>query len=276
MLVFIHGGAYVGGSQSLSVSGRELFDPSNLIGESMIRNQDVIVVTLNYRVGPLGFLASRELTVFNKSNDEPVGNYGLHDQRQALEWISRHISGFGGDSDNITLHGTSAGASSAHFQCTFPDRKFKRAILSSGTLLGIGPSQLDVQQARFDEYVKHFADQGVKGHAELDRVSFLQSVPESELVNALQVSVFQPLAEDEWILSNTIETIMRVENPPDILVGSCAYEVIYCMLLLLPVSIVPLICVSNPNLVVYADEYSSKTLQKFSSATLMPRTSTSR
>jgi carboxylesterase type B len=73
VLLFIHGGAFLGGSQSIQVSGRELFDATNLVRKSILRRQALIVVTINYRVGPLGFLASHELREFKKRHNEPVG-----------------------------------------------------------------------------------------------------------------------------------------------------------------------------------------------------------
>jgi carboxylesterase type B len=230
VLVFIHGGAYVGGSQSLQVSGRELFDGENLVRKSLLHKQDLVVVTMNYRVGPLGFLASRELEDFNRSNKEAVGNYGLHDQRQALEWIHKYISGFGGDPDNVTIHGTSAGGSSCHFQCIFPNRKFRRAILSSGTLFGIGALRQDQHQTRFDEYKEKLMPRHRDHSSSSDMISFLQTVPEQELVTALPVTMFTPLIDHDWVPSNLFETVKHIQDPPDIMVGCCAFEV--CNLLL--------------------------------------------
>lgn len=61
VLVYIHGGAFIGGSQSISCAGRDLFDATSLVKSSLAWTKDIIVVTINYRLGVLGFLASKEL-----------------------------------------------------------------------------------------------------------------------------------------------------------------------------------------------------------------------
>jgi carboxylesterase type B len=172
VLVFLHGGGFAGGSQSIQIAGREIYDPTSLVRASLALHQPLIVVTANYRVGPLGFLASAELVADHEAAapNTPAGNHGLHDQRRALEWCRRFIAGFGGDPQNVTIHGSSAGAVSAHYHCAFPARPsgvpassgeleapsplFRRAILSSGTFLGNGPGPLAHCQKTFDAYVQ--------------------------------------------------------------------------------------------------------------------------
>jgi carboxylesterase type B len=91
VLVWLHGGAFQqGGARRPEYDGRRLAD------------RGTIVVTLNYRLGALGFLVS--------SSDGLYGNFGLMDQRAALHWIKENIIHFGGDPDNVTLFGESAGA----------------------------------------------------------------------------------------------------------------------------------------------------------------------
>ncbi|KAI0477064.1 Alpha/Beta hydrolase protein [Xylariaceae sp. FL0804] len=222
ILLFIHGGAFVGGSQSIHLGGREVYDGSNLARASMARGQEVVVVTINYRVGPLGFLASRELEAYNRSHGEPVGNYGLHDQRQALEWCNRFIAGFGGDPDNITIQGTSAGGSSAHYLTLFPERKFRRAILSSGTMIGIGPRPMQQHQQKFQAYVdKHV---GPRSDSASDVVSALQAVPVQEFVKPVLPDIFNPLIDGTWIPGGTMESIRHLPDPPELMIGACAYE----------------------------------------------------
>lgn len=90
VLFFIHGGGYIEGS------GNDLFH-----GNDFIVEQNVILVTINYRLGIFGFL-SLDLPDYS-------GNMGLKDQQMALEWISENIDRFGGDNERITLVGHSAG-----------------------------------------------------------------------------------------------------------------------------------------------------------------------
>ena len=93
-------------------------------------NHGVIGVTINYRLGPLGFMVLPEL------HDEAgkSGNYGLYDQLTAIKWVRNNIAAFGGDPDNITIMGQSAGAMSVQQHCLSPLTKglFKRAVMCSG------------------------------------------------------------------------------------------------------------------------------------------------
>lgn len=83
----------------------------NLPPINLIKN-GVIVVTFDYRLGSLGFFASKELIDEAKSNGEPVGNYGTMDQIAALKWVKKNIAAFGGDPNNVIIFGESAGGRS--------------------------------------------------------------------------------------------------------------------------------------------------------------------
>ncbi|WP_316800265.1 carboxylesterase/lipase family protein [Pedobacter frigidisoli] len=122
--VFIHGGSFVRGDGS-----QPAYD-----GESMAEN-DIVYVTINYRLGVFGFLSHPELT--RESEFSASGNYGLLDQLQALNWIRANISAFGGDPDNITIGGESVGGHSvsAHMSSPLSRGLFARAIVESGSLL---------------------------------------------------------------------------------------------------------------------------------------------
>ncbi|WEG12337.1 carboxylesterase/lipase family protein [Pullulanibacillus sp. KACC 23026] len=121
VLVWIHGGAFVTGSGSSFA-----YD-----GASFIKNGDVVVVTLNYRLGALGFLHLAEL---GGEEYATSGNNGLFDQIAALKWIRANIEFFGGDPDRVTVFGESAGAMSIGALLTMPEAKglFQQAILESG------------------------------------------------------------------------------------------------------------------------------------------------
>lgn len=188
---------------------------------SLKRNQAIIVVTINYRVGPLGFLASKDLETYNKTHGEAVGNYGLHDQARALDWVGQFIHGFGGDPGNVTVNGTSAGAISTHYHTLFPDRKFKRAILSSGTIIGLGPKSMDEHEANFSKYVEAVSN---SSQPNCTTVELLQSAPVEELVTAVPAFLSYPLVDGQWVTGD-VRNSLAVENPPEIMVGSCAYEV---------------------------------------------------
>ncbi|XP_057894024.1 bile salt-activated lipase-like [Melospiza georgiana] len=122
VMVYIYGGAFLlGGSQGANFLDNYLYD-----GEEIAVRGNVIVVTINYRVGPLGFLST--------GDENLPGNYGLKDQHMAIAWVKRNIKAFGGDPDNITIFGESAGAASVSLQTLSPKNKglFKRAISQSG------------------------------------------------------------------------------------------------------------------------------------------------
>ncbi|KAJ9604172.1 hypothetical protein H2200_011006 [Cladophialophora chaetospira] len=217
VLVYIHGGAFVVGSTSVQVAGREITDGTNLVRSSIALGAPIIVVSINYRVGPLGFLASDELVAYNRQHNEPAGNYGLHDQRQALEWVARSIAGFGGDPENVTIEGGSAGGASCHFQSLFPNRKFKRAILSSGTCIGLGAMSLDWHQKTFDVFKRKFV-------GETGIVEALQAVPADVFTNEHVGVFYNPYVDGDWIPERTVSALRNIQHPPDFMIGSCAFE----------------------------------------------------
>jgi para-nitrobenzyl esterase len=125
VIVYIHGGAFTGGSGSVP-----LYD-----GEQMAK-KGVVFVTINYRLGLLGFLAHPDLS---KESPEGVsGNYGILDQIEALKWVNKNIAAFGGDPLNVTIEGQSAGAFSVNALVVSPKAKglFQKAIAESGGIFG--------------------------------------------------------------------------------------------------------------------------------------------
>jgi para-nitrobenzyl esterase len=119
VLVWIHGGG-------LTQDGGRNYDGSKLAADG------VVVVTINYRLGALGFLAHPALA---SRPGGAAGNYGLMDQQAALRWVQRNIAHFGGDPDNVTIAGESAGGLSVLAQMVSPGARglFQRAIVQSGT-----------------------------------------------------------------------------------------------------------------------------------------------
>jgi len=120
VMVWIHGGAFVFGSGSSPESSGVQF-----------AKQGVILVTINYRLGRLGFFAFPALS--KEYPEEPKGNYGYMDQIAALNWLKQNIAAFGGDPKNITIFGESAGGVSVHSLLTIPAANglFQKAILES-------------------------------------------------------------------------------------------------------------------------------------------------
>lgn len=133
VMVWFHGGGDRGSGSHW------LYDPGALVRKSMLLDTPVIVVTFNFRIGLFGFAAGPMLREDNKiMGDEGVGNYGLRDQREALEWIHHFIGDFGGDPLNVTLFGHSTGAADivSHLLSEANERRplFQRAIVQSAIL----------------------------------------------------------------------------------------------------------------------------------------------
>ncbi|MEO1407921.1 MAG: carboxylesterase family protein, partial [Pseudomonadota bacterium] len=122
VMVWIHGGSHQTGT-----GATDLYQANGLV------DKGAVVVTINYRLGPFGYLAHPSL-----SADDPngvSGNYGLLDQIKALEWVERNIAAFGGDPNNVTIFGESAGAQSVTEIMASPmsDGLYDKAILQSGS-----------------------------------------------------------------------------------------------------------------------------------------------
>ncbi len=117
VMVWIHGGAYIFGEGLQTDLGTR--------GDLLAKNHGVVVVSMNYRLGAFGFFVH---------GDEVTGNFGIQDQRLALEWVQSHIASFGGDPDNVTVFGESAGGQSVCLHLMSPDSRglFARAISESG------------------------------------------------------------------------------------------------------------------------------------------------
>lgn len=121
VMVWIYGGGFVGGSSAQPETSGEQF-----------AKQGVILVSFNYRLGRLGHFAFPALS--KEHPEEPKGSYAYMDQIAALQWVQKNISAFGGDPDNVTIFGESAGGVSVHSLLTIPLAKglFHKAIIESG------------------------------------------------------------------------------------------------------------------------------------------------
>ena len=167
VLMFIHGGSLTSGSSAfLDYNGEEM------------AKHGVIMVTIQYRLGIFGYLAHNDL--INESDNKTTGNYGLLDQIKALKWINDNIDRFGGDKNNITIAGESAGSSSVSALCVSPLAKglFKRAIGESSSLIIKKPPHTyrDINKAlkMGDDILKEF---------KCNSIDELRKVKASKLVN---------------------------------------------------------------------------------------------
>ncbi len=136
VMVWIHGGSLTGGASS-----ETMYD-----GAALAR-LGIVVVSINYRLGALGYLALRELSA--ESSDHVSGNYGLLDQIEALRWVKRNVAAFGGDPNRVTAAGESAGGLSVLYLLASPPARglFQRATLESSYMI----STPELREKRFGE-----------------------------------------------------------------------------------------------------------------------------
>ncbi|KAF9488947.1 lipase [Pleurotus eryngii] len=172
--VWIFGGGFELGSPSL-------YDGGLIVERSIQLGEPVIYVSMNYRVSAFGFLASQEV------KDAGVGNLGLQDQREALRWIQKYISSFGGDPTKVTIWGESAGAISValHMVANNGNHEglFRGAFMQSGSPIPVG--DVSHGQTYYDAIV---AETGCSGAS--DTLACLRSVPYSTLKTAADHTPF--------------------------------------------------------------------------------------
>jgi para-nitrobenzyl esterase len=223
VMVFIHGGAFTEGTGSYP-----------LFNGSALAKKGLVVVTFNYRLGALGFLAHPQLD--NESITNTSGNYGLLDQQAALHWVRKNIGYFGGDPSRVTIFGQSAGGSSILVHLVSPESKglYQQAIVQSGpiwtngTILSIYSSKADAERYG-EEYAKSLGYEGP------DAITQMRKRSAGDLVNKtpwpasafwrIHTLRFKP-AIDGWIIPDSPDTLFlqHRENPVPLIVGSNAND----------------------------------------------------
>ncbi|WP_206078424.1 carboxylesterase/lipase family protein [Poseidonocella sp. HB161398] len=185
VLVWIHGGAFVNGGASPAVySGAPL------------ASQGIVFASFNYRLGRFGTFAHPALTRADEE-DGLLGNYGLLDQIAALDWIRANIAAFGGDPENVTLMGESAGGASVHFLATSPRAQglFHRAVILSGTA-GTRPGSATL--AEMETVGAEFASRhGIAGDGP-EALAALRDLPAEAVCGGLNWMTMGPEAGRSW------------------------------------------------------------------------------
>ncbi|MDD5666091.1 MAG: carboxylesterase family protein [Actinomycetota bacterium] len=202
VMVWIHGGAFRSGAGSLPI-----YDGRNLAGKG------VVVVTFNYRLGPLGLMAHPLLSV--ESPNGVSGNYGLLDQVAALEWVQDNIGAFGGDPGKVTVFGESAGGMSILDLMASPlaEGLFDRAIVESGPMLDLGlpinpfPTLEEAEKTGEEIAKKLGCDE------EEDELAALREVAPEDLIAASSGDnqFFSPIN-----LSPNVDGYLLEENPSEV------------------------------------------------------------
>ena len=209
VMVYVHGGAFCNGSGS-----------SVMYRAERLASRGVVVVTFNYRLGALGFLAHPALV---DEESGGFGNWGIHDQIAALRWVRDNVGAFGGDPSNVTVFGESAGAMSICDLLATPAARglFRRAIAESGAALAIDPPPA----ARIAERLA-----GQLGLAEFSRDA-LAGVPADELIGA-QIAVnaevdagaglpFQPVVDGGLLARHPEDAVVAGSSAGvELLIGS--------------------------------------------------------
>ena len=178
VMVWIHGGGFSTGSGSLDVySGMNL------------ARLGVVVVTINYRLGPLGFLAHPELSAEDPSGAS--GDYGLLDQIAALEWVRENAAAFGGDPENVTAFGESAGGMSICDLMVSPPAEglFARAIVQSGPFDSSGAGMDAVRPLAEAEETGRELSRRLGCDEAPDELAALRAVPVGRLLRAAERTV---------------------------------------------------------------------------------------
>lgn len=217
VMVWIHGGALTRGS-----GATRTYDGTALA------KKGVVLVTINYRLGPLGYLAHPELT--DESPNHSSGNYGVLDQIAALKWVQKNIAAFGGDPGRVTVFGESAGSWSVNVLVASPLAKglFHRAIGESGGQFGPGMFLKEDRKSLPSAEKIGVAFAKACG---ADSIKALRALPAEKIVDVFNNDVegkkFRTAPNvDGWVLPDEIRSIFAggKQNDVPVIVGSNANE----------------------------------------------------
>jgi para-nitrobenzyl esterase len=190
VMVWIHGGGFIAGAGS---------EPRYT--NSALVSKGVILVTLNYRLGVFGFLASEDLA---KENGGHAGNYGLMDMATALRWVKANIGAFGGDPGNVTIFGESAGSFAVNALTAAPEARglFDKVIGESGAFFGGAiPMSAVAERAK--------RDQGWVDALGVKSLSELRNLPAEKLMEAAKKkpgTPFSPVVDGQFLVEPVPDT----------------------------------------------------------------------
>lgn len=208
VMVWFHGGGDTSGGTNMR----------GYWGDSLAK-KDVIVVSVNYRLGPIGFIALPELTA--ESPHGASGNYGLLDQIAALRWVKDNIAAFGGDPARVTAWGQSAGAANVERMMISPltEGLFQGAIAESGAARRLDPT-LEEQETACTQAI------GRLNAPEEGTLAFLRSLPPATILAGFERGDCRPLNVDGYAIT---EQNIRVwaegrQHPVPFLIGNAARE----------------------------------------------------
>ena len=225
VMVFFYGGAF---GQVAPFGTMAVYNGTTLA------EKGVIVVTTNYRMGALGFLAHPQLD--NESPHNSSGNYGILDQVAALQWVQRNIGAFGGDPSRVTIFGQSAGGESVLIHLVSPQSRglYRQAIVESGPFWANGPT-IDNVHSKADAEQIGEAYATSLGYPGPDAIAQMRNRSVGDLINAMpwpstswnltHTLHFEPTI-DGWILPDSVDALFGLhrENPVPLMIGTNAND----------------------------------------------------
>jgi len=204
VLFWLHGGWFQIGDPSQDLT----MDPTELISTGKFNG---IVVSVGYRLNIFGFLAGDALS---EEEGQEGGNYGLWDIRLAMEWVKENISAFGGDPNNITLAGRSAGAYAVHAEALYDfglpqrspkDQLFHRMAMFSNAIPA-QPKTLPDVQPQFDEVCQYFGiPLDLSGSLKLNKLRLVSATDLVAGIKHLNYHTFRPVTDGNFIKPGLIE-----------------------------------------------------------------------
>jgi len=225
VMVFFYGGAFAQVAP---------FDSIALYNGTTLAQKGVIIVTTNYRLGALGFMAHPQLD--NESVNNVSGNYGILDQQAALQWVQHNIGAFGGDPSRVTIFGQSAGGESVLIHLVSPQSKglYSQALVESGPFWAHGPTIDNVHSKADAEQIGQDFAQSL-GYSGPDAIRQMRTVHAMDIVNAspwpatswdrTHTLKFEPTI-DGWLLPDSVNALFTLhkENPVPFVIGSNAND----------------------------------------------------
>ncbi|CAL4061455.1 unnamed protein product, partial [Meganyctiphanes norvegica] len=212
VMVYIHGGGYI-------IGGMRSYQPNALL------TQNVLLVTIQYRLGFLGFLSTED--------EVAPGNLGLKDQTQALRWVKNNIQDYGGDPNRVTIFGESSGGRAAHLQMLTPASRglFSRVILQSGTAIVPGTTQISGFREQAEEFGQRFncSLQGAESSESFNStnlISCLQQLPASNFIKGFENQIKFGVRVDGDYLPASPEQLLKSGDyhKCDIIAGFTQHE----------------------------------------------------
>ncbi|XP_017476573.1 PREDICTED: venom carboxylesterase-6-like [Rhagoletis zephyria] len=205
VLIYIHGGDFIFGTPNREFYGPEYFMDTN----------EVILVTIAYRLGPFGFLSS--------GDEHMTGNFGLKDQNLALKWVQSYISAFGGDPSRVTIFGHSSGGLSVHFHMLSPASQglFRNAVPISGLANTVWAQPID-QKAQAIQLATAAGIRNASNISSIELVNALRNLPAEQLMEAYDalktfISFRATIEEASWpepFLTTNVRNLLN-SNPPE-------------------------------------------------------------